>query len=64
MNIQTEFELAETRLRTALADPEAAQEEVLRDIVQVNHDTEIGRQFDFASIGDLATYRSRMRVFG
>ena len=64
MNIQTEFELAETRLRSALADPEAAQEEVLRDIVQVNRDTEIGRRFDFASIGDLATFRSRMPVIG
>lgn len=64
MNIHTEFEVAETRLRSALADPEAAQEEVLRDILQVNRDTEVGRRFDFASIGDLHTFRSRVPVIG
>lgn len=64
MNIQTEFEVAETRIRSALADPEGAQEELLRDIMQVNRDTEVGRRYDFASIGDLASYRSRVPVIG
>ena len=60
IGVDTEFEEAEAHLRRALLDPEAAQEELLRGILQVNRDTEYGRKLGFASIEDLRTYRARV----
>jgi hypothetical protein len=60
IDIATEFEQAEARLRAAVRDPERQQEEKLREILTTNRDTEYGRRFDFASITDLRTYRARM----
>jgi hypothetical protein len=57
---EAEFARAEMRLREALRDPDAAQEALLRNILETNRDTEIGRRYDFASIGDLAKYRARV----
>ena len=60
IDIDTEFAAAEARLRAAAREPERAQEALLRDILVTNRDTEYGRRFDFASIGDLPAYRARL----
>lgn len=60
IDIHAELQRAEDRMRSAVRDPEGAQEELLRAILAVNRDTEYGRRYDFASIPDLATYRARL----
>ncbi|MDB4952611.1 MAG: hypothetical protein JWO36_180 [Myxococcales bacterium] len=44
----------------ALAAPRATQDELLRSILEANRLTAYGRHHDFASITDVATYRSRV----
>lgn len=58
--VDTELSRAEARVRAALADPEAAQTELLREILAVNRDTAAGARWGFGSIPDLRTYRARV----
>jgi len=60
MTADDEFTQAEHRLRAALRDPATTQAMLLRDILVTNQDTDFGRRHDFASIGDVATFRERV----
>jgi GH3 auxin-responsive promoter len=64
IDIASEFERAEHRLRAALADPAGAQETLLLQILATNRDCELGRHHDFGSIRSLADYRARVPPSG
>lgn len=50
------------QLRTALRDPRAAQESLLREILRRNAGSEIGRRHGFATISGFDDYRERVPV--
>lgn len=60
--IDEEFARAEASLRASVAKPEAVQHELLMNVLRTNQDTVFGKEYDFASIRDAATYRARVPV--
>ncbi len=50
------------RFHTALADPQAAQQRILRDILAANAGSRFGQAHGFAGIGDYAAFARRVPV--
>jgi hypothetical protein len=51
---------AAKRFEAATQDPLAAQQRKLMEIIELNKDTEYGREYDFASIRNLEDYRAKV----
>ena len=55
--IATKARLSARPFKKAVVDPKAAQERLLREILQRNKDTEYGRGYEFGRLNNLADYQ-------